>query len=162
MPNKMRVADEVWLVVASLHQQHADREDFSIGEIMKQAELRNFSEVLPLRSSLKMHAYLHCVANKAPNPGRYRMLFETKPGYRRLFRPRDVYHPDRKGGKVEPRRQEIPQAFHGLLEWYEKEFAHAEADSSQDPLTSLRGLGREIWASEDADEYVSTLRAGWK
>lgn len=158
----VRVADEVWLVVASLHRQYHDRKDFTISEILTQAESLNFCEVKPLRSSVKVHVHLHCVANKPPNPVRYRMLFETKPGYRRLFRPKDIYHPDRKGGKDKPRRHELPQVLHPLIDWYERDFIAAESNSYQDSLMALRGLGKEIWLDEDADEYVSSLRAGWK
>ncbi|MCY3858989.1 MAG: hypothetical protein OXG25_08775 [Gammaproteobacteria bacterium] len=38
----IRVADEVWLVVASLHRQHAEREDFTMREILMRAEMCNF------------------------------------------------------------------------------------------------------------------------
>ena len=45
----------------------------------------------PLRPGVYVHVVQHCVANRPPNPGRYRMLFETAPGRRRLFRNGDVY-----------------------------------------------------------------------
>lgn len=162
MSSNIRVADEVWLVVASLHQKYVDREDFSIGEIITEAELSEFSGGKPLRSSLKTHVYLHCVANKPPNPGRYRMLIETKPGYRRLFRPSDVYHPDRKGGKEQPDRLELPEELHSFLDWYKEGFLTKNPYPSQHPLMSLRGRGKDIWSGVDADGYVSSLRSGWK
>ena len=31
-----------------------------------------------------------------------------------------------------------------------------------DPILALRGMGREIWADEDADAYVDRLRSGWQ
>ena len=31
-----------------------------------------------------------------------------------------------------------------------------------DPILALRGMGREIWANEDADAYVDRLRSGWQ
>lgn len=31
-----------------------------------------------------------------------------------------------------------------------------------DPILSLRGLGKELWANEDADAYVERLREGWE
>ena len=31
-----------------------------------------------------------------------------------------------------------------------------------DPILALRGLGKEIWADEDADAYVRRLREGWE
>ena len=162
MSNSIRVADEVWLVVASLHQKYAEREDFTMNEIMMQAESRNFCNAKRLRPSVKVHAYLHCVANKPPNPGRYRMLFETKRGYRRLFRSSDLYHPARKGGKDRPVRLELPNSLHSYLDWYETEYLSMDPYSHEDPLMSLRGFGKEIWVSEGADEYVSKLRSSWK
>lgn len=30
-----------------------------------------------------------------------------------------------------------------------------------DPILALRGEGRELWADEEADTYVSRLREGW-
>ena len=31
-----------------------------------------------------------------------------------------------------------------------------------DPILGLQGLGKEIWADEDADAYVRRLREGWE
>ena len=46
--------------------------------------------------------------------------------------------------------------------------AHANADEGRaariienDPLPSSRGSGKELWADEQADEYVRRLREGW-
>lgn len=88
MVNQVRVADEVWLAAATLHRMQPDRTDFSIKEIMAQAESADVTGK-SLRPGVKVHVYQHCVANKAPNSGRYRMLYETAPGRRRLFR--DLY-----------------------------------------------------------------------
>ena len=30
-----------------------------------------------------------------------------------------------------------------------------------DPILALRGVGRALWADEEADAYVSRLREGW-
>lgn len=162
MKSTIRVADEVWVAVASLHRRYPDQADFSIGEIMAQANSENVTGVKPLRPGVKVNAYLHCVANKPPNPGRYRMLFETTVGRRRLFRPGDPCHPLRAAGKVMPRRQEIPLAYHGLIDWYFREYASPVCGKAEDPILSLRGLGKEIWADEDADAYVLRQRTGWR
>lgn len=90
------------------------------------------------------------------------MLFETKPGFRRLYRPSDIYHPGRKGAKDRPARVDLPESLHASLDWYEEEFVLSDVDSAHDPLLALRGFGREIWSGEDADQYVLSLRAGWK
>jgi len=35
-------------------------------------------------------------------------------------------------------------------------------DNEDDPLLSLRGSGKQLWADEHADEYVRRLREGWE
>ena len=30
-----------------------------------------------------------------------------------------------------------------------------------DPILKMRGVGKEIWAGTDADEYVRGLRSNW-
>ena len=160
--NRIRVADEVWIAVATLHRSHPDRADFPIREIMEQAQSMNVTGVKPLRLGVKVHAYLHCVANRPPSPSRHRMLFETAPGRRRLFRPGDPCHPLRAAGKDVPGRLEIPVDHRSLIDWYVEEYAGGAADDTEDPVLSLRGLGREIWADEDADAYVRRQRAGWR
>src|SRR2546429_4769093 len=117
---QIKVADEVWLATAMLHQRYSERVDFSIEEIMEFAgsakELRLMG---PLRPGFYVHVVQHCVANRPPNPGRYRMLFETAPGRRRLFRPGDSYDPHREGAKTSPKPEDLPENwFRGLLAWY--------------------------------------------
>ena len=34
-------------------------------------------------------------------------------------------------------------------------------DPLKDPVLQMRGLGKEIWADTNADDYVANLRAGW-
>ena len=162
MENRVRVADEVWIAVATLHRRHPDRADFAISEIMAQAEAANVTGIKPLRPGVKVHAYLHCVANKPPNPGRYRMLFETVGGRRRLVRPGDLCHPLRAAGKGTPKRHEIPVGYRDLIDWYVREYAVESPDDAEDPVLSLRGLGEEIWADENADAYVRRQRSGWR
>ena len=162
MESRVRVADEVWIAVATLQRKHPDRADFAITEIMAQAEAANITGVKPLRPGVKVHAYLHCVANKPPNPGRYRMLFETTGGHRRLFRPGDPCHPLRAAGKNTPKRHEIPDGYRDLIDWYVGEYVGRVPDDAKDPVLSLRGLGEELWADEDADSYVCRQRSGWQ
>jgi len=161
----VKVADEVWVATAMLHQRHPERVDFSIDEIMKFAgtakELRFAG---PLRRGFYVHVVQHCVANRPPNPGRYRMLFETAPGRRRLFRPGDSYHPRRDGGKNLPKSEDLPENwFRGLLAWYDEWCLEtASRAEAKDPLLALYGSGKDLWADEDPDEYVRRLREGWE
>ena len=91
------------------------------------------------------------------------MLYATGKRTRRLFRPEDDAHPSRKG-KITPNREEIPAAYGELLKWYETEYVASEEEIKRRyaPLYALRGLGKEIWAGIDPDEYVRSLRRGWK
>jgi hypothetical protein len=157
----IKVADEVWLATLMLHQRHPERSDFLIEEIVEFADsAKELRFIGPLRSGF----YVHVVANRPPNPGRYRMLFETSPGRRRLFRPGDAYHPQREGGKISPKVEDLPENwFRGLLAWYGDWCAKAaERAIEDDPLLALRGSGKDIWADEHADDYVRRLREGWE
>jgi len=157
----IRVADQAWIATALLHREHPDRRDFSIEEIIQRARQEQWSPELP--PGVKHHASFHAVANKEPNPADHRMLFATGRGTRRLYRPGDPAHPQRKG-KIVPRRDQIPPRYHFLLEWYESEFAKAGLDqqASPDPILGLLGLGSEIWQDESPDGYVRRLREGWE
>ena len=158
---KVKVADEVWIATALLHREHADQNDFSIDEIVERARREKLSR--PLRPGVYVHVVQHCVANRPPNPGRYRMLFETAPGRRRLYRPGDAYYPDREGYKSVPERGDLPAGYSGLLTWY-LDWCTAASSSAlhSDPLLSLAGSGKELWARESADDYVRRLREGWQ
>lgn len=160
MVNLVRVADEVWLAAATLHRKHPDRTDFAINEIMAQAESAAVAGK-PLRPGVRVHVYQHCVANKPPNPGRYRVLYETSSGRRRLFRLGDPCHPRRSTGKDVPARDALPTEYRDLVDWYHDEYSGASGREA-DPVLALRGLGKEIWASEDADDYVRRQRADWR
>src|SRR6266478_1256408 len=76
----LKVADEVWIAAALLHRDHPEAADFAIEEIVRRAEREGLHK--PLRRGVYVHVIQHCVANRAPNPGRYRMLFETGAGAR--------------------------------------------------------------------------------
>jgi hypothetical protein len=162
---QIKVADEVWLAAAMLQQRHLERVDFSVDEIVKfAASAKELRFIGPLRPGFYVHVVQHCVANRPPNPGRYRMLFETAPGRRRLFRPGDTYDPQREGAKTTPKLQDLPEnLFRGLLSWYRDWSRDSSSDRiKNDPLLALRGSGKHIWADEHADEYIRHLREGWE
>ena len=138
---KTKVADDVWIALALLHRENPKREDFTVAEIVSRARREKISG--ELRPGVQVHAYLHCVANRPPNPGRYRMLYATGKNTRRLFRETDKYQP--------------------LLDWYhEKYLGKRKGSKETDPILRLLGLGKEIWVGEDPDEYVSRVRGGWE
>ena len=90
-------------------------------------------------------------------------MFWKSPGDTyRLIRPGDRALPSRKG-KMQPAREELPPQYHYLLDWYEREYCRKPTVVSEDddPILKMRGVGKEIWADTDADEYVRSLRSNW-
>src|SRR5215470_7031266 len=112
--SQVKVADEAWIAAALLHREHPEASDFSIEEIVERVRKEGLHE--PLRPGVYVHVVQHCVANRPPNPGRYRMLFEPGEGRRRLFHTGDPCHWDRDGGKTTPRREDLPEAYAWLLD----------------------------------------------
>lgn len=163
MPVKrsLKVADETWIAAALLHRENPSRQDFTVQEIVDRAAREAITG--ELRPGVYVHALQHCVANRLPNPARYRMLFATDKTTRRLFRPGDAYHPARDGSKVVPAKEDIPEEYRHLVDWYLTEYVSKRTDAEKtDPILQLRGLGKEIWAGEDPDRYVRRVREGWE
>ncbi|HEV2387435.1 MAG TPA: hypothetical protein VGS20_09290 [Candidatus Acidoferrales bacterium] len=161
MTSGLKVADEVWIAAALLHREQPDRSDFSIEEIVHRAGQESLTG--RLRPGVYVHVVQHCVANRPPNRARYRMLYETASGRRRLFRPPDAYHPGREGGKMAPNAEEMPQNYRSFLDWYREWCsAAAGAAATEDPLLALFGSGKKLWADEPADDYMRRLREGWQ
>ncbi len=155
----IRVADEAWLGLALLLQEHPERESFTAREILER--VKRESARPELRPGVQVHIYLHNVANLEPNPARYRMFWKLPNDTYRLIRPGDHSHPLRKG-KSKPDPQELPDRYHYLLDWYEKEYcSKASGTAEEDPILQMRGVGKEIWADTDADAYVLGLRSNW-
>jgi hypothetical protein len=159
------IADRIWIATARLHQQLPLRSDFQKAEILETMEAEGLAEGIE-RGTLNAHLDQHCVANVPPSSGKYRMLYETSPGNLRLFRPGDLTHPariqKRKPSKSMPKREEIPQHYWYVLDWYETWCKEAKINTKinweDDPLIRLIGSGKHIWADEHADEYVNRLR----
>lgn len=158
--DSIRVADEAWIALALLHREHSDGESFTAREIVDRAKTESITS--ELRPGVQVHVYLHNVANVEPNPARYRMFWKLPNDTYRLIRPGDHPHPLRKG-KTKPAREELPEQYRHLLDWYEREYcAKATAPrEEEDPILQLAGIGKELWAGIDADEYVRDLRSNW-
>lgn len=155
----LRVADEVFIAVALLHREHPDRGDFTVGEIVDRAGQENLYG--RQRPGVRIHAALHCVANLAPQPANYRMLYADGKR-RRLLKATDSIHAGRTG-KIWPDPTEVPMKYRDLIEWAKQRYGQA-SDKQQPWLASvlaMRGMGRDLWAGEDPDEYVRRLREDW-
>lgn len=139
----MRVADAVWTATALLHRENPASEDFEVQEIVSRAVQEKL--VGGFRPGLQPHASWHCVANKKPNGGRYRMLYETTRGRRRLLHAGDEVHPDR-NGDIRPEKSELPADYRTLVDWYEAVFSRAAAPDR--PKGQNYGLSRDVVQSE--------------
>ena len=158
----IKVADEVWVATALLHREQPERAAFSVQDITRRAEQANIEG--HLRPSLYVHAIRHCVATLPPSPGRYRMLVATSATTRRLFRAGDAFHPQREGAKTMPAREDLPDRYQGLVDWYLAAYqppATSRRTAEGDPILELRGAGADVWGREHPDDYVRRLREGW-
>ena len=72
--SSVKIADEVWIVTALLHREQPARLDLTLEEIIERAGKEGIAGAV--RLSAYVHIVQHCVANRQPNPGRYRMLFD--------------------------------------------------------------------------------------
>jgi hypothetical protein len=50
------------------------------------------------------------------------MLYQLDDGSKRLFKDSDDYHPYREGGKIIPKKEEIPSEYWHLLDWWKNHF----------------------------------------
>jgi hypothetical protein len=169
-------AIEVFIATALLHQEQHGRPDFTIQEIVSRAARENITG--EMRAGVNVHASQHCVANKAPNPARHKMLFATGKHTRRLLLPGDEVHPERTG-KIFPDPHEMPERYLSLLNWAKARYERGgvapgnsgiagglQGDETPkrwlDALFDLEGLGKEYLEGLDPDEYVRKLREGWE
>ena len=154
------LADECWVSLALLHRSHPERCSFSAREISDRLKLEKACP--ETRAGVQAHIYQHNVANVEPSSARYRLFCRLPDRTYRLFRPGDDFHPARKG-KTAPAREDLPEAYHYLLDWYREEYCGGAAQPAQtDPLLQLRGVGKEAWAAlGGGDTFLASERAGW-
>ena len=153
----VKLADEIWIATALLHREHPDAQDFAVQDIRSRLTVENLTG--EPRPGVGAHLSQHCVANRPPSTGRYLFLFATAPDRRRLYRPGDPHDARRDAGRLRPRREEIPDQYHHLIDWYERQWAPG---SSEDPLLALAARNRDLWSNVDADGYVRRLREGFE
>lgn len=138
MLNELSLADQVWIAAALLHQEHPEQEAFTVAEI----EGRARQEFGGVRPGLLTYLREHAIANRKPNPGRYRFLWKTSEGRLRLFTPEDPYHPDREGGKSLPDAHDLPERYQGLIRWYNELYVWRTKGFGPDhPFLKLIGIG---------------------
>src|SRR5689334_16404550 len=135
----LRVADETWIATALLHIENPNSEDFTVAEIVERARRENITG--HLRPGVYIHANTHAVANRPPQPSTLRMLFETAPNRRRLFRQGDESHAKREG-KTKPEADQIPDQYRYLLDWYDSKFAPKKQERWLQGAFDMIGVGR--------------------
>jgi hypothetical protein len=157
------LADRIWIAVALLHRELPNREDFSKDEIRRKLQETDLATGTK-PGSVSAHLKEHLIANVHTTSTKYIMMYETRPGFLRLFRPGDFVDQCRQSrpAKQVPRKEQLPLEYQSLLDWYEtwsKQHPSPEKPNWQDdPLIRLIGSGHHIWADEHADEYVENLR----
>jgi hypothetical protein len=150
----LKVADAVWVGTALLHEKTRRNEGFSTEKIVESVQEHHLTK--GSYKSIWQHVNQHCVANRPPQPNRICMLTAEGKGYRRLFRPGDKVHEERKGAPTHPEWNSLPKQYQYLRNWYE-EWAQLTAGEAKDPLLELAGT----WKDESADNYVAHLRENW-
>jgi len=159
----VKVADELFLIVALLHREHPKRNSFSIPEVLARALQEGLGGARADQKSLKQHAYEHAAANIPPGQGRYRLVFREADNSIRLLKQSDHVDP-RRNGKQWPLLDDIPVHYHELVEWAKRRYERDTEKPARwlDGLFKLRGMGKEIWDGVDPDRYISELREGWE
>jgi hypothetical protein len=79
-----------------------------------------------------------------------------------LLKAGDDVHPGRIG-KIWPDSEEIPEKYRELIDWAKQRYGE-HTDTAPEWLGSIlamRGMGADLWAGENPDEYVNRLREGW-
>jgi len=149
------VADEAWLATALLHRENPDAQDFSLDDIRDRAR----HEFHDNRPGVWQHIISHCVAENRPNPAQYRMLHGSGRGRRRLYRPGDPVHPDRKG-KMYPEKRSIPERYHSLVDWYLRDYVKRGSSpaGSSSPAVLLRFVG--LIPAYDLEKMSQAIKAG--
>ena len=157
----LKVADEMWVAAALLQQERGPDGDFTPHEVVQRAAQEGLGG--DQRPGVRQHAQYHAVASRTPRPNRYRMLTETVAGRRRLFRAGDPYDPGREGAKVHPHRDELPERYRPLVDWYLREYGRKQDNGAKHPMDELREWARRtgVFRGVNADEYVRKLREGW-
>lgn len=84
----------------------------------------------------------------------------TKQDQHRLGQEGNRSHLGPAAGKDVPARNALPTESRSFIDMHHDQCSE-DSRQAEDPVLALRGLGKEIWASENADDYVRRQRAGW-
>jgi hypothetical protein len=142
-----KVADEVWIALALLHQNHPERQGFRSGEILERAEALHPG--VPCRRGVQAHISGHCVANRKPSPNTLRYTYRNADGTYRLYRDGDEYDPGRQKGRTAPTATSLPEGYRPLVQWYWSEYSQRRRweASGKEPAVRIDDLkvADEVW-----------------
>lgn len=157
---ELTVADQVWIATALLHRENRERTDFTKRMIYERC--KSVDSDGADRPGISQHISTHCVASRPPSPAKHRMLTRTGNGRRRLFRPGDAEHAGRAEGRITPLRENLPEEYRDLLDWYETEYSRGPTNEKlpapqrgATAETLLKLMGRI--SREDADEVIRII-----
>ena len=137
--------------------------DFAIDEIMTRARRETISRPLRARS-FHVHLTQHCVANRPPNPGRWRILMESAPGRRRGCSGRVIrtIQLARVQGRL-PEPGDLPPEYGSALDLVSTGVrAPVPEEPGAGSSAGAPRTGRALWSDEPADTYIKRLREGWE
>ena len=117
---QMSTAIATWIATALLHMQNKGRDSFRTNEIVDM--IRKEGLVNTSHNTLMAHITVHCVANTKPWPNVHRKLFRVSPGWYRLYKDGDEYHPARRNGQSVPPIEKIPLEYRKTVEWYNEKY----------------------------------------
>jgi hypothetical protein len=145
--DQLKVADEVWIALARLHQEHPKRRGFRSGEILSQAQ--KLHPGVPCRQGVQTHISSHCVANRKPSPNTLRYCYRNADGTYRLYREGDDYDIGRRKGRTAPTVDSLPEKYRPLIAWYWSEHnrpgaREAAIEESEARIEDLR-VADEVW-----------------
>lgn len=112
----MSTAIAIWIATALLHIQNKGRDSFHTNEIADMVRNEGLVDTSP--NTIMSHITVHCVANTKPWPNTHRKLFRISPGWYRLYKDGDEYHPARRNGQSIPPIDVIPNEYRKVVEWY--------------------------------------------
>jgi hypothetical protein len=127
---EIKIADEVWIGCALLHNENPHKQSFTNDEILRRIEQENIYG--SIRAGVPVHISQHCAANKPANPNKCRMLYNLPDGTKRLFKNLDNYHTSRENGKTKPNPEDIPQKYLPLLKWYNERYSQSQGQKNND------------------------------
>jgi hypothetical protein len=144
---QLKVADEVWVALALLHQNHPERRGFRSVEILERAEALHPG--VPCRSGVQTHVSGHCVSNRRPSPNTLRYSYRNADGTYRLYRDGDDYDPGRQRGRTAPKASALPENYRSLIQWYWSEYNRRQRwnAATKEPPVGIDDLkvADEVW-----------------